>query len=275
MRAGTSSMRNSFHQFGPVVLFILVPLATPGVQPQQSGPIHPPASTVRRIPLHREPAPPPIPPEQIVEKFTANETRFAQAFDRLDYRETILVEEFAQQGGAPTGRLQATLEFTRGPDGRRSGRLLAPPASTLQLLRLDLEDLRTVAEVPLFPLAAGQAAHYRFTYRGTEKVDELDTYIFEVEPREETAGPKFSGVVWVETGDLAIVKSYGRFVSGSTEDGRRLPFSVYEIYRENFPGRLWLPTYIRSDDRLEQNGAELPLRLIVRLSNFTSAGAAR
>jgi hypothetical protein len=275
MLAGSSHMRSILHPFSFAAVFLLAPVAMLEVQPQQTGPIHPPASTVRRIPLHREPTPPPIPPEQIVEKFTANETRFARAFDQLDYRETVLVEEFAQQGGPPTGRLQATVEMTRGPGGHRYGRLLAPPTSTLRLLRLDPEDLRAVAEIPLFPLAAEQAAQYRFTYRGTQKVDELDTFIFEVEPREETAGPKFSGVVWVDTGDLAIVKIYGRFVNASTEGGRRLPFSVYEIYRENFPGRLWLPTYIRSDDRLQQEGAELPLRLIVRLTDFTPAGAAR
>jgi hypothetical protein len=51
--------------------------------------------------------------------------------------------------------------------------------------------------------------------------------------------------------------------------GEKLPFSLFETYRENFQGKYWLPTYTSSDDYINQQDAEpLQLRLVMRATDF-------
>lgn len=247
-----------------VLAFIVAAVTLLG---QQNGPIRPPATSPRRIPLHPSVPPPPLPLPKIIQTFTANETANAAAFENFDYRESILVEEFARSGGGPTGMFRLTLALTKKPDGHRYGRLLEQSPSTLQLLRVDADDLRALADLPLFPLTANQASQYQFTYRGTEKLDQLETFIFEVEPKEDQEAG-FAGLVWVDQTDLVIVKTYGRFGPARPEGSSRLPFFLWESYRENLFGKTWFPTYLRSDDVVRQQGAELPVRLIIRLQDF-------
>jgi hypothetical protein len=47
---------------------------------------------------------------------------------------------------------------------------------------------------------------------------------------------------------------------------------MFEIYRENFQGKYWLPTYISSDDYLRMPEADdLHVRLVVRSTEFKRA----
>jgi hypothetical protein len=251
-----------------VVLAIL--LAAGAAWAQQPGPLRPPEEPPRihRIPLHPEVVPPPLPPEQIVQRFVANETKYRDVYEKYGYLETIRVEELGGRNGA-SGSYAIEVEVYLKPDGKRYERVLKRSKSTLQYLQLSMADLEVLAEMPRFPLAGDAAANYNFTYRGTEKLDELETYAFRVEPKKVEPGHSyFSGVVWVDNQDLAIVKSYGQFISSEPRPPNSLPFTFFETYRENAEGKYWFPSYIRSDEVLTKNQAELPIRLIVRATDF-------
>jgi hypothetical protein len=232
---------------------------------QQPGPIEPPPPpTIKRIPLHPEVAPPPLPPEQIIQRFTANEASYKAAFAKFGYEQTIEVEERGT-GGAPSGDYTVKAAVYLNPDGERYERILSRSDSTLQYLHLSSQDLEVLASMPLFPLAGDAVAKYKFDYRGTEKLDELTTYVFGVEPKSiETGKPLFSGIIWVDNEDLAIVKSYGQFLTGLPKTDTSLPFSFFETYRENTEGKYWFPTYIRSDDTVTKSDVDIPVRLIIR-----------
>jgi hypothetical protein len=79
----------------------------------------------------------------------------------------------------------------------------------------------------------------------------------------------FDGVIWVDDQDFVIVKSFGKFVSEIAGNGTKLPFTMFETFRENFQEKYWLPTYTRSDDYLQgAENAEQHLRLVIRDTNF-------
>lgn len=249
-------------------LLITVLLALAGataVRAQQPGPIQPPPPpTIKHIPLHPEVPPPPLAPEQIIQRFTANEAKYKSAFQGFGYLQTIAVEERGT-GGAPNGSYTVKVEVYLKPDGQRYERILNRSTSTLQYLHLSSQDLEVLAEMPLFPLAGDAQAKYKFEYRGTEKLDELTTYVFRVEPKQiEPGTPLFSGLVWVDNEDLAIVKSYGQFLTGEPKNAGSLPFIFFETYRENTQGKYWFPTYIRSDDELTVHDVQIPIRLVIR-----------
>ena len=121
-----------------------------------------------------------------------------------------------------------------------------------------------------FPLTTEEIENYNFKYAGQEKLDQLNTYIFQVKPKMLSRKKRyFEGVIWIDDHDFAIVKSYGKFVSELEGNGTALPFTMFETYRENFQSKYWLPTYTRSDDYFKSEGNEdMPLRLVVHSTDF-------
>jgi hypothetical protein len=254
-------------------LLLLAWLTAPSpVRGQQPGPMTPPPDVaVKEIPFHSTPGSPPIPAKEIIQQFTANESRFRQAFREYIYTETVLVQEL-DESGRPMGEYRFTGKSYIRAGGERYEQVVGHPSNTLRRLTFSLEDVEVFASVPRFPLTSDQIADYDLVYKGTEKIDFVHTYIFGVEPKEKKPGRAyFSGVVWVDRHDLAIVKSYGKFVTAETPRGPRLPFSMFETYRENIDGKYWFPTYTSSDDVIRSGSEEIPVRLIVRLKDLKAA----
>ena len=250
-----------------VVLFLMTAgLARAQDQDNQQGPMAPPPKfEVHRMPSVPHPGPPPIPEQQIIQRFAANEDAAKEAYDDYSFTETIRIEELMDPGGKFTAVGESYIK----PDGIRYWRVTNPPQSTLKLTTYTLEDVRTMISVPLFFLTSDQIANYNLVYVGQQKLDELNTYIFQVKPKQLSRTQKlFDGIVYVDDHDLAIVESYGKFVSELTGSGAQLPFSMFEMYRENFQQKYWLPTYISSDDYSGSGDAELHLRLVMRSTDF-------
>jgi hypothetical protein len=234
---------------------------------QDTGPQAPPPKfEVKRIPAEPHPGPPPVPEQVIIQRFTANEEVMKKAYEAYNFTQSIRLDELTDPGG----KFSVTGEVYTRPDGQRYMRVTIAPVSTLKLMHFSLEDVRVIASMPEFPLTADKVAAYDFKYAGQEKLDMLNTYIFQVKPKLLSRKERyFQGVVWIDDQDFAIVKSYGKFVSEIEGNGTQLPFTMFETYRENFQGKYWLPTYTRSDDYLkdDQNN-DLPLRLVIHSTDF-------
>ncbi len=252
--------------------------ATPARAQDTQGPIAPPPKfEVKRIPTNPSPGAPPIPAEQIIHRFSANEDLFKQAYNGYRLDQVVRVQELGGDG-SPSGQFTVSEEVYTKPDGQRYIRVVKPPESTLRRTAFSLEDVKTLAGLPLFLLTTDELPHYDLSYEGQEKLDEINTFIFRVKPKHPELGRwLFDGVVWVDDHDIAIVKSYGKFVIEVTAKSPELPFTTFETYRENFAGKYWFPTYSRSDEMLALKGGELHLRLVVRSSKVepqSSVGAA-
>jgi hypothetical protein len=234
---------------------------------QDPGPQSPPPTfKVERIPAEPHPGPPPLPVEEIIHRCTVNEDVMKKAYDTYDFTQSIRLDELSDPGG----KFSVTGEVYTKADGQRYMRVTKPAESTLKLMHFSLEDVRVIAAMPEFPLTAAEIENYNFKYAGQEKLDQLNTYIFQVKPKTLSRKKRyFEGVIWIDDHDFAIVKSYGKFVSELEGNGTALPFTMFETYRENFQGKYWLPTYTRSDDYLKSEGNEdMPLRLVVRSTDF-------
>src|SRR5271155_1862334 len=238
-----------------------------------NGPMAPPPKyEAKRIPSEPHPGPPPISEQEIIQKFAANEDLMKQQYESYDFTETIRIEEMSDPGG----KFSVTGEVYTRPDGQRFLRVAKQPESDLKVEHFSLEDARTMASLPLFSLTSKEIGNYNFKYAGQEKLDQLNTYIFQVKPKLLSRKKRyFEGVIWIDDHDFAIVKSYGKFVSELEGNGTALPFTMFETYRENFQSKYWLPTYTRSDDYFKSEGNEdMPLRLIVHSTDFKLRTAA-
>ncbi|MGA8036188.1 MAG: hypothetical protein WB985_09475 [Candidatus Acidiferrales bacterium] len=248
--------------FGAGAVLVLFAFSATALHAQDAGPQAPPPKyEVKRIPSVPHPGPPPIPEQEIIQKFAANEDEVKKAFDTYTFTQTIRMEEISDPGGTflVSGQI-----YSR-PDGQRSMRIVGQPDSTLKVTHFSLEDVRQIASVPLFPLTSDELANYNFKYAGEQNLDQLNTYVFQVKPKLLNRKKRFfEGVIWVDDHDLAIVKTYGKFVSEYGGNGLSLPFTMFETYRENFDGKYWFPTYTRSDDYYKltdnQNQPVVPAR---------------
>jgi len=242
----------------------IVLLARP--QQDNQGPMAPPPKfEVKRIPSVPHPGPPPIPEQEIISRFAASEDLAKKVYETYDFTQTVRIEEL-DTGGKFT---VVGEEYAR-PDGQRYWRASKPPESTLKIEKYSLEDVRTMTSVPLFFLTSGEIANYDFVYAGQQKLDELNTYAFQVKPKMLSRSRLlFQGIIFVDDHDLAVVETYGKFVSELSGGGAQLPFSLFEVYRENFQEKYWLPTYVSSDDYIKDaNGDQLHLRLVIHSTDF-------
>jgi hypothetical protein len=253
---------------GLAVIALLAALAARSIRAQDNaqGPMAPPPKfEVHRMPSVPHPGPPPIPEQQIIQKFAQNEDAAKKAYDAYSFTLTIRIEELVDSGGKFTAVGESYIK----PDGQRYWRVGKPLQSTLKLTSYTLEDVRPVISLPVFFLTSDQIANYDFLYAGQQKLDELNTYIFQVKPKTLKRSQRlFEGVIYVDDHDLAIVETYGKFESEIAGNVSGLPFSMFETYRENFQDKYWLPTYTSSDDYTTSGDEELHLRLVVRDTDF-------
>ena len=85
------------------------------------------------------------------------------------------------------------------------------------------EDLEDLGGVNPFAIDPQNVDKYNFNYLGMEKIDELETFVFDVTPKV-IPDPKksklrlFTGRVWVEAEDEMIVKTRGKAVPETKEN---------------------------------------------------------
>jgi hypothetical protein len=215
----------------------------------------------------------PMPVEEIVRRFAANESQFKIERDNYTYSQTVLV-----QASTPDGRdggkyeLGSDIVFT--PEGKRYEKVTYAPQSTLRLISLTPQDMKDLESIQPFVLTTAELAKYNVEYAGKERVDALDTYVFHVAPKKiEKDQRYFQGTIWVDDHDLAIVKSDGKAVPDILEKGRENRFPRFVTYRENIERNFWFPTYTRADDTLEFSDGAIRVRMTVRYRNYKRFGA--
>jgi hypothetical protein len=249
-------------------------------QDTPSAPLAPPPEhDVRRLGTEPEaPAPPSLPPEEIIRRFSAKEDQFLAARPNYGSRKTIRIDEFGEDG-KPAGQFLMVTETTRAANGQVISKVVQKPQSTLHYFNLETEDVKELDRIPAFPLASSQLAKYDLKYIGEEQVDEIDCYIFKVKPKVlDRTHAYLDGLVWVDTKYVEVVKTYGRWVNELGEvRSATLPFTLFETYRENVDGKYWFPNYVRSDDTLHLKDVSVPVRLVIKWTEFKplpAAGAA-
>lgn len=237
------------------------------VRAQNEGPLPPPPKfEVKRIPTVPHPGPPPIPVDTIIKTFAASEDAEKKIYDNFDFIQDVRIEEMANGGG----KFEVIGEMYTRPDGKRFWRVLRPIQSNLKFTSFTMDDVQEIVSKPLFFLTSDQVGDYDFLYAGQTQLDQLAPYVFQVKPKE--LSPKrmfFRGVIYVDNVDLAVVETYGKFVSEYYENNSNLPFDMYDVYCQNLQGKFWFPAYISSDAYIQQkDGSELHVRLVIRSSEF-------
>jgi hypothetical protein len=243
---------------------------------QNDNPLTPvPPRAVRSITRENHPEPAPLPPEKIIELFVAREDEYLRAHTMYGFKRSVHLQEFLPSG--EKGReVDQESQVYLADNGRRYERSTQQNSQRFLDIQTVSIDAEKASQVPLFPLQSSQLKYYDLIYQGSQPLDELHTYIFRVKPK--TLLPHFrlfSGLIYVDDQDLAIVKVYGTWLSlGEVDEDSSAhdsPFSLYEMYYENVDGKYWFPTFIRSEAYVHTKGGDERLRLTVRMNDFKVA----
>jgi opacity protein-like surface antigen len=195
--------------------------------------------------------------ERIVRAMAQKETEFRRALNEYEFKRDAVIQTIAW-GGQISGEYHRTSRFVFDDSGKRYEKILFFPMPTIQEIQVTPEDIEDLGGVQAFALEASKFNDYSFAYVGKEKLDEIDTYVFDVTPKilsdpkrlealkqAKTEGGYFQGRVWVDDQDYQIVKARGKSVP---EFKQRFP--TFETYREQIDGKYWFPTYTYADDEL-------------------------
>lgn len=204
--------------------------------------------------------------EQIIKKVTENEDKFRDALTEYVFNRSATVQTIGL-GGLITGTYRRD-SFMAFKSGKRFERVTYAPISTLKDLQVTAEDIEDLGGVNPFAINPQDAANYTFNYIGKQKIDEINTHVFDVRPKgfdKKSKKRYFVGRIWVDDQDLLIVKSKGK---GYPEVGKQ-KFPIVETWRTNVDGKYWFPAYSASDDDLVfDSGQVVKFRMRVRYEDY-------
>jgi hypothetical protein len=215
---------------------------------------------------------PPIPVEQIIQRFAARESEFKRERDNFTYTQTVLFQEL-DPDGQPDGEYRLVSDILFTPAGKRYEHVVEAPVQTLKRILMTQEDQNDIENIQPFVLTTDELPKYDVKYVGREQIDELTTYVFDVAPRKiEKKERYFQGRVWVEDRELNIVKTYGQ-AAYQVRKNNDQAFPHFETYRENIEGHFWFPTYTRANDVLHFKTSDVPIHMVVRYEKYKRFGS--
>jgi hypothetical protein len=211
---------------------------------------------------------PPLPVDEIIQKFAAKEKQFKLARANYVYRQDNRVQTL-NSNDRVTGEWHEVWDITFDPSGKRVERVVSAPPSTLKDISLTPEDLQDLREIQPFVLTTDDVSKYNVKYLGKEKVDDIDCYVFDVAPKVIQKNQRyFQGQIWVDDHDLQIVKTYGKAVPDIKKGDNENIFPRFETYREQVDGKYWFPTYTRAVDTLQFSNRSQRIRQVVKYENY-------
>lgn len=213
--------------------------------------------------------------DEIIKRFGQRESKFNVARENYIFRQSVKVQTISDDTGRPDGEYQQVTDITFDKQGRREERVVFAPQNSLERVMMTAADFEEIEHRLPFVLTAEEMPQYDIKYLGRQKVDELDTYVFEAGPKTMEKGKRyFQGKVWVDQQDYQIVLINGQTVPQEMRRGHEDLQPPFTTYYEQIDGKYWFPTYTKAEGTLHfpaSNGAarqDVHMRNIVRYTDY-------
>src|SRR5208283_71787 len=160
--------------------------------------------------------------------------------------------------------------------GKKIKNVVFAPQPTLQRIQMTEEDFDDIENRLPFVLTSDEIGEYDIMYVGQQKQDELNTYVFDINPKQiEKKKRYFQGRIWVDDHDFQIVETYGKTVPDlhPGKKGNENLFPKFTTWREQIDGQYWFPTYTRAEDTLQFAMGGVRIREIIKYTNYRRFGS--
>jgi hypothetical protein len=214
--------------------------------------------------------------DEIIQRFSAKEKEFKEAYDLYGYRETAKMQTL--DGNTPDGEFQEVFDVSFDDKGHRVKNVVFAPLPTLTRIGMTREDYDDLENGFPMVLTTDDISQYNVLYAGQQQEDELHCFVFDIAPKQiEPKKRYFQGRVWVDDHDFQIVKTYGQMVPETRVNkkgkGNENLFPKFTTWREQIDGKYWFPTYTRADDTLHFAANDVHIREIVKYENYRRFGS--
>jgi hypothetical protein len=212
---------------------------------------------------------------QLIQKIAAEETKVKEARTHYTYTQDVLVQTL--NGKAVDGQFHEVTNVSYDSKGKRLENVTFAEQSTLRGVQLTQDDMDDIRLFMPWIMTTDEVPQYNLTYAGQQHVDDLDTYVFHVEPKKEEKNKRyFQGRVWVDNHDLQIVKLCGKSVPEvihAKKKQRQELRPTFVTYRQPVDG-YWFPAYTRVDDTLHFGVAEaIHLHEVIKFTGYKNANS--
>jgi hypothetical protein len=210
--------------------------------------------------------------QELVQKFAGREGIFKDARNHYTYTQEVIVQTL--DGDTVDGEFRETTDILYDDQGKRLEKVTYAPQNTLTRIGITKEDYDDFRNRLPFVLTTQDLGQYNILYAGRQRVDELDTYVFDIAPKKvEKDGPRFfQGRIWVDNRDFQIVKTCGKNVPDIHKKDNENLSPKFVTYREQVDGQYWFPTYTSADDYLHFKSGDIRVREIVKYKNYKRFG---
>lgn len=193
---------------------------------------------------------PPVPAQQIIDQFAAKESVFRKALDNYTYQRSVRVQTI-DDDNKPDGEYYQVTDIMFDSTGHRTEHVVDAPASSLERVMMSPADFEDIEERLPFVLTTEDIPQYDVTYVGSQPVDEVDCYVFDVKPKViEKKKRYFQGRIWVDKKDLQIVVTNGKNVPDDLRKGHEDLSIPFVTFRQQIDGKYWFPVYTHGDGTL-------------------------
>jgi hypothetical protein len=189
-------------------------------------------------------------PDQIIQSFAEKETEFYEAWMGYTYTQNAVIRVLSVDGRPHKETMTIVSEVVFNDDGTREVRTLHRSGRLRSVLYTE-DDQEVIDNINPFALTTKELPLYNLKYQGKERVDELDCYVFYVEPKDiEKNRFYFKGKIWVDDLDLQVVRTVGKPVPQTREN----QFPEFETIRQIIDDKYWFPVWTHADSQLRFPG---------------------
>jgi hypothetical protein len=209
----------------------------------------------------------------LIQKIALEENKVREARSHYAFTQDVLVQTL--NGKAVDGQFHEVTTVSY-ENGKRKEIVSFAEQSTLRGVQLAADDMDDIRTFMPWIMTTDEVPQYNLTYAGQQHVDDLDTYVFHVEPKKEEKNKRYyQGRIWVDTHDLQIVKLCGKSVPDVIHPKKHQAMDLrpsFVSYRQPVDG-YWFPAYVRVDDTLHFGVESVHLHEIVKFKGYTKAGS--
>ncbi len=207
-------------------------------------------------------------PQEIIQRFTANEKEWKRVREQYSFRQSIKVQ--ALNGNEVVGDYRQVADISYN-QGQRVKKVILAPQAGIEMTKEDLEDVDTRAS---FTISTDELPEYNVVYEGQQKVDELHCYVFQVAPKQMLKDQRyFQGRIWVDDRDLQIVRNTGKSVPDIRIVKKKKTtenlFPQFTTWRQQVDGKYWFPTFSSADDTLHFLAQDVRIKQTLTFTNYS------
>lgn len=186
-----------------------------------------------------------------------------------------LTIQTVSQADIITGKYYRFSMISYDRDGTRRERVQENSSTLPNGIYIGTETAENLTRIYHFIISSETLKHYEVDYVGRERIDDLNTYVFDVKPRfklpdksDKNRERYLKGRVWIDNEDHCVVKVAGEPVP--EVKGHQAP--KFETYFQNY-GNAWFPAYTSGVDFIRVEGYFNRVVINLRYTGYKKAGA--